>query len=67
MMIKNELNETFKSRQNISTGIDMTMRSGGIAIDHNPGKSIMKKSKIKSYQTSFQVDNMNQSKNKIQD
>ena len=41
------------------------MKSGGIPIDHNPGKGIMKKGKIKSYQTSFQVDNMNEQKNKI--
>ena len=62
MTIK-ELNDTVKSRQNISTGVDM-MRSGSIALD-NPGKSIMKKTlgqgkAVKSYQTSFQVDKMNQ-------
>ena len=61
MTMSNDPTQTLKSRQNISTGIDM-MKSGYGTID-NPGKSIMKKSlgpgKVSSYQTSFQVDKMN--------
>ena len=68
--MSNDPTQTMKSRQNMSTGVDHMMKSGYGTIDH-PGKSNMKKgltnNKVNSYQTSFQVDKMNQMQKKMQD